>query len=100
VKALTSRRRIRPRLDLNGTRPANPTAHLRLQGIAAALGTLARDHMQPDLAAMVLDSLGVRPTDLQAAGAHPYDFEPGDDRALTTPLPAVLPLCGTALAGK
>jgi len=49
--------------------------NLRLQGIAAALGELARAHMEPDLAAMVLDSLGVSVADLKAAGADPYDLE-------------------------
>jgi hypothetical protein len=53
------RQRIQPRIYLNGARPAKPTANLRLQGVAAALGTLARDHREPDLAAMVLDSLGL-----------------------------------------
>jgi hypothetical protein len=47
----------------------------RLQGIAAALGELARTHMEPDLAAMVLDSLGVTVAELEAAGADPYDLE-------------------------
>lgn len=70
------RHRIRPRLYPTGARPANPTANLRLQGIAVTLGTLARDHMEPDLAAMVLDSLGVTLADLEAAGADPYDLEP------------------------
>jgi acetyl esterase/lipase len=37
--------------------------------VAAALGTLARDHRQPDLALMVLDSLGLTITD-------PYDLQP------------------------
>jgi hypothetical protein len=32
-----------------------------------------RDHMEPDLAAMVLDSLGLAVADLEAAGADPYD---------------------------
>jgi len=36
----------------------------RLQGIAAALGELAGAHMEPDLAAMVLDSLGLTIADL------------------------------------
>jgi hypothetical protein len=30
-------------------RPANPSTDLRLQVVALALGTLARDHTQPDL---------------------------------------------------
>jgi hypothetical protein len=50
-------------------------AKLRLQGIAAALGELSRTHMEPDLAAMVLQSLGLSITDLEAAGADPYDLE-------------------------
>jgi hypothetical protein len=32
--------------------------------------------MEPDLAAMVLDSLGLTVKDLEAAGADPYDLEP------------------------
>jgi hypothetical protein len=75
IKARTRRRRIRPRFYLNGARPANPTANLRLQGVAAALATLARDHRQPDLAAMVLDSLGLSIADLRRAGADPHDLE-------------------------
>jgi hypothetical protein len=50
-------------------------AKLRLQGIAAALGELSRTHMEPDLVAMVLQSLGLSITDLEAAGADPYDLE-------------------------
>jgi hypothetical protein len=76
MKTRTRRHRIRPRIYINGARPANPTANLRLQGIAAALGTLARDHMEPHLAAMVLSSLGVTVADLEAAAADPYDLEP------------------------
>jgi hypothetical protein len=56
-----------PRLDR--------VAKLRLQGIAAALGELSRTHMEPDLATMVLQSLGLSITDLEAAGADPYDLE-------------------------
>jgi hypothetical protein len=56
--------------------PPPPPTNYRLQGIAAALGELARTHMEPDLAAMVLDSLGLTVNDLQAAGADPYDLEP------------------------
>jgi hypothetical protein len=41
--------------------------------IAAALATLSREHMEPDLAAMVLDSLGLTVKDLEAAGADPCD---------------------------
>jgi hypothetical protein len=51
-------------------------ANLRLQGIAAALGELARTHMEPDLAASVLHSLGLTVADLEAAGADAYDLEP------------------------
>jgi hypothetical protein len=51
-------------------------SNYRLQGIAAALGELSRNHMEPDLAAMVLDSLGLTVADLQAAGADPHDLEP------------------------
>ena len=32
--------------------------------------------MEPDLAALVLDSLAITVTDLEAAGADPYDLEP------------------------
>jgi hypothetical protein len=49
--------------------------NLRHQGIAAALGELACPHMEPDLAAMVLDSLGLTIADLKKAGADPYDLE-------------------------
>jgi hypothetical protein len=76
MKAQERRRRIRPRVYLNGARPANPTANLRLQGIAAALSTLARNHMKFDLAAMVHDSLGLTVADLEHAGADAYDLEP------------------------
>jgi hypothetical protein len=50
--------------------------NLRLQGIACALAELARAHMEPDLAHMVLDSLGISVSDLKAAGAEPHDLEP------------------------
>ena len=50
-------------------------ANLRLQGIAAALGELARTHMEPDLALIVLDSLGLTIADLEAGGADAYDLE-------------------------
>ena len=56
--------------------PPRPPTNYRLQGIAAALGALAREHMEPDLAAMVLDSLGLTVADLKAAGADPFDLEP------------------------
>lgn len=49
--------------------------NLRLQGIAAALAELSRAHMEPDLAAMVLNSLGLSVSDLKRAGADPYDLE-------------------------
>jgi hypothetical protein len=59
--------------------PALPRHHtdgeLRYQGIAAALGELARAHMEPDLALMVLDSLGISLSDLKSAGADAYDQE-------------------------
>jgi hypothetical protein len=32
--------------------------------------------MEPDLAHMVLDSLGISVSDLKAAGAEPHDLEP------------------------
>ncbi len=47
--------------------------NLRLQG-AAALAELPRTHMEPDLAAMVLESLGLSIADLKAAGADRYDL--------------------------
>jgi hypothetical protein len=56
--------------------PPRPPTNYRLQGIAAALGALAREHMEPHLAAMVLDSLGLTLADLKAAGADTYDLEP------------------------
>src|SRR5215469_4752337 len=56
--------------------PPRPPTNYRLQGIAAALGALAREHMEPELAAMVLDSLGLPVADLKAAGADPYNLEP------------------------
>jgi len=48
---------------------------LRLQGIAAACAVLARDHGEPDDAAMVLDSLGLTLADLKNAGADAFDLE-------------------------
>ena len=48
---------------------------LRLQGIAAALAELSRAHMEPDLAVMVLTSLGLSLSDLKNVGADPYDLE-------------------------
>ena len=47
--------------------PPRPPTSYRLQGIAAALGALAREQMEPDLAAMVLDSLGLTIADLERA---------------------------------
>jgi hypothetical protein len=47
----------------------------RLQGIACALGELAEAHMEPELAKMVLESLGVTLDDLRAAGADPHDLK-------------------------
>jgi hypothetical protein len=55
--------------------PPDRVAKLRLQGIAAALGELATTHMEPDLAAMVLESLGLSVSDLKDAGADPFDLE-------------------------
>lgn len=69
------RRRVRPRTYLTRSRPANPTTNLRLQGVAAALGILAGPHMEPELAAIVLDDLGITVDDLHAAGADPNDLE-------------------------
>jgi hypothetical protein len=56
--------------------PPRPPTNYRLQGIAAALGALAREYMEPELAAMVLDSLDLTVADLETAGADPYDLEP------------------------
>jgi hypothetical protein len=75
-KARKRRARIRPRVYARQPRPANPSTDLRLQGVAAALGTLARDHRQRDLAAMVLDTLGLTIADLRHAGADAYDLAP------------------------
>jgi hypothetical protein len=70
------RHNIRPRLPRpTRARHAKRVANLRLQGIAAALGELASAHGEPDLAAMVLDSLGLSVADLQRAGADPHDLE-------------------------
>jgi hypothetical protein len=67
---------LRPCLSRpNRARHARRVANLRLQGIAAALAELARAHMEPDLATMVLDSLGLTVADLQAAGADAHDLE-------------------------
>jgi hypothetical protein len=70
------RRTIPPRLTRpNRARHAQRVANLRLQGIAAALGELASEHKEPDLAAMVLDSLGLTVADLTKAGADAHDLE-------------------------
>ena len=69
-------RRIRPRVYATRPRPANPTTNLRLQGIAAALATLAREHSEPDFAMMVLTSMDLSIADLERAGADSYDLEP------------------------
>jgi len=58
------------------TRRRTRVEKLRLQGIACALGELARAHMEPDLAQGVLESLGLSVADLEAAGAEPFDVEP------------------------
>lgn len=72
---MTRRRQIRPRLTRpNRARHAQRVANLRLQGIAAALAELSRAHMEPNLAAMVMDSLGVSVAELKAAGADAYDL--------------------------
>ena len=63
-----------PRLRSRTT--ARRIANLRLQGVACAVGELASAHMEPDLAHMVLDSLGVSVADLKAAGADTHDLEP------------------------
>ncbi|PBB67407.1 hypothetical protein CK228_16435 [Mesorhizobium sp. WSM4312] len=46
-----------------------------LQGVTAAFGALARDHEKPELAAMVLDRLGISLADLQRARADTDDRE-------------------------
>lgn len=46
----------------------------RLHGIAYALAELAHAHMEPDLARMVLDSLGITRAQLREAGADPHDL--------------------------
>ena len=51
------------------------TGDARLQGIACALGELAETHGQPDLAKVVLQSLGLTIDDLRAAGADPHDLK-------------------------
>jgi hypothetical protein len=77
MKSRSRRRRMRPRLHLDGTRTARPTASYRLQGIAAALATVAREHRGADFAMMVLSDMDLSLEDLKAAGADPYyDLEP------------------------
>jgi hypothetical protein len=39
----------KPRIPAAATPPRPPTTYDRLQGIAAALGALAREYMEPDL---------------------------------------------------
>ncbi|MBT9100568.1 hypothetical protein KFZ76_22975 [Methylovulum psychrotolerans] len=51
------------------------TVAARLQGIACALAELADAHMEPDLANMILHSMGLTFADLKAAGADPHDLE-------------------------
>jgi hypothetical protein len=78
ILAMPRRRNLkRPRLTRpNRARHAKRVANLRLQGIAAALGELAGEHREPDLAAMVLQSLGLTVADLEAAGATADDLAP------------------------
>jgi hypothetical protein len=45
--------------------PPCAVGRYRLQGIAAALGEFSRAQMEPDLAAMVLESLGLSLSDLK-----------------------------------
>jgi hypothetical protein len=55
--------------------PQKDQAHnFRLQGVALALGELAGPHLEPDLAAMVLESLDITLDELRAAGADAYDL--------------------------
>jgi hypothetical protein len=56
------------------TTKARAPGDYRLQGIAAALGELADAHLEPDLAAMVLNSLGLTIADLRRSGADAYDM--------------------------
>jgi hypothetical protein len=70
------RNRMRPRLPrANRARHARRVANLRLQRIAAACAALARDHGEPDEAAMLLRTLDLSVDDLRAAGADAYDLE-------------------------
>ena len=46
----------------------------RLQGIAVALAALAREHMEPDLAVMVMQSLSLTLKDFEKAGVEEYDL--------------------------
>jgi hypothetical protein len=52
----------------------SPVSNAQYQGIAIALAELARAHMEPDLAVMVLQSLDLSVADLETAGADPYDL--------------------------
>ncbi len=54
--------------------PVVPPTGERVATCIAALGELARAHTEPDLAAMVLDSLGLTIADLKAAGADHHDL--------------------------
>jgi hypothetical protein len=57
-------------------RDARRVANWRLQGIAAALACLAREHREPDLAMTVLTSMDLSFADPERARADPYDLEP------------------------
>jgi hypothetical protein len=46
-----------------------------LQGVACALGTLAKAHGEPGLACMILKDQGLTLTDLVNAGADRYDVQ-------------------------
>jgi len=74
---METRHRSAPRTVHSRLHPRHyrPVYNLRLQGIACALAELARAHMEPDLAQMVLQSLDVSVDDLEAAGADPHDME-------------------------
>jgi hypothetical protein len=50
-------------------------ARYRLQGYRRSRRTFPRSHMEPDLAAMVLESLGLSLSDLKQAEADPYVLE-------------------------
>ena len=69
--------RIRSRIPRpNRQRHVRRVTNLRLQGIAAALAIVAREHREPDFAMMVLTDMQLSLADLKAAGADPYDLEP------------------------